>query len=66
MIEKKNLTGIHYFMTNEKYDAIWSETVNDTTIMKAFPHYLIVDNVGHVINNNAPQIIMLRDQVTKH
>lgn len=55
MIEKKNLTGTHYFMTNEKYDAIWSETVNDTTIMKAFPHYLIVDNVGHVINNNAPR-----------
>ena len=55
MIEKKNLTGIHYFMTNEKYDVIWRETVNDTTIMQAFPHYLIVDNVGHVIKNNAPR-----------
>jgi hypothetical protein len=55
MIEKKNLTGSHYFMTNEKFDAIWKEAVKDTTIMKAFPHYLIVNRDGIVVNNNAPR-----------
>lgn len=55
MIEKKNLTGDHYFMTYEKYDRLWDETVNDTTIMKAFPHYLIVGRDGKIINNNAPR-----------
>lgn len=55
MIEKKNLSGIHYFMTNEKYYRLWNETVNDTTIMQAFPHYLIVDRNGIIIDNNAPR-----------
>lgn len=55
MIEKKTLLGDHYFMTNEKYDKLWGETVNDTTIMQAFPHYLIVDRSGKIINNNAPR-----------
>ena len=55
MIEKKNLSGEHYFMTNEKYYKFWDETVNDTTIMRAFPHYLIVDRHGIIINNNAPR-----------
>ena len=55
MIEKKNLSGDHYFMTNEKYDILWDETVNDTTLMQAFPHYLIVDRNGIIINNNAPR-----------
>ena len=55
MIEKKNLSGDHYFMTNEKYQKLWDETVNDTTLMQAFPHYLIVDRNGIIINNNAPR-----------
>lgn len=55
MIEKKNLSGEHYFMTNEKYYKFWNETVNDTTVMQAFPHYLIVDRNGITINNNAPR-----------
>lgn len=55
MIEKKGLTGYHYFMTDEKFDRLWSETVNDTTIWKAFPHYLIVARDGRIINNNAPR-----------
>lgn len=55
MIEKKKLSGDHYFMSNEKYDELWNETVNDTTIIQAFPHYLIVDRNGRIINNNAPR-----------
>lgn len=55
MIEKKGLAGHHYFMTHEKFHKLWNETVNDTTIMQAFPHYLIVDRSGKVINNNAPR-----------
>ncbi len=42
-------------MTNEKYYKLWDETVNDTTVMHAFPHYLIVDRNGIIINNNAPR-----------
>lgn len=55
MIEKKNLSGYHYFMANEKYYKLWDETVNDTTIMPAFPHYLIVGRNAAIINNNAPR-----------
>lgn len=55
MIEGKDLSGNHYFMTNEKYDKLWSETVTDTTITQAFPHYLIVDRNGRIITNNAPR-----------
>jgi thiol-disulfide isomerase/thioredoxin len=54
-IEKRNLSGHHYFMTKGKYDKLWSETINDTSIMQAFPHYLIVDRNGRIINNNAPR-----------
>jgi len=55
MIEKKNLSGYHYFMSNQQYDALWLETVNDSTILQAFPHNLIVDRSGRIINNNAPK-----------
>lgn len=55
MIEKKNLLGHHYFMTNDKFHRLWDETVHDTTIWKAFPHYLIVARDGKIINNNAPR-----------
>ena len=55
MIERKHLTGDHYFLTNAKYDKIWFETVKDTTIMRAFPHYLIVNREGKIINNDAPR-----------
>lgn len=55
MIEKMNLEGHHYFMTNEKYYKLWDETVNDTSVMQAFPHYLIVDRNGIIMNSNAPR-----------
>jgi thiol-disulfide isomerase/thioredoxin len=55
MIEKKNLTGNHYFMSNDLFETLWRESVNDTSIRKGFPHYLIVDRNGRVINNNAPR-----------
>jgi thiol-disulfide isomerase/thioredoxin len=55
MIEKKNLTGTHYFMSSEKFEQLWMETVKDTSIMQAFPHHLIVDRDGSIINNNAPR-----------
>ena len=54
MIESKNLSGFHYFMTNEKYYRFWDESVGDTTILQAFPHYLIIDRAGNIANNNAP------------
>lgn len=55
MIEKKNLYGSHFFMTDEFYDIIWDETVNDSSVLKAFPHYLIVDRDGNILNNHAPR-----------
>lgn len=55
MIEGKDLQGYHYFMSREMYDKIWEETVNDDSIFKAFPHYLIVDRSGKVINRQAPR-----------
>lgn len=55
MIEKKNLYGSHYFMTHAFYDILWDETVSDSSIPKAFPHYLIVGRDGKVLNNHAPR-----------
>lgn len=55
MIEKKNLLGIHYFMSDEQFHLFWKETVRDTTLIKAFPHYLIVDKKGTILHNNAPR-----------
>jgi thiol-disulfide isomerase/thioredoxin len=55
MIEEKQLTGLHYFMTNEVYDKIWEETVKNDSIPKAFPHYLIVDRKGNIVNDNSPR-----------
>jgi len=55
MVEKKNLSGDHFFMTNEMCSQLWSETVSDTLITKSFPHYLIVGRDGKIINNNAPR-----------
>jgi hypothetical protein len=55
MIEKKNLRGDHYFMLNEMFNNLWDETVNDTTVLKAFPHYLIVGRDGRIVSNNAPR-----------
>jgi thiol-disulfide isomerase/thioredoxin len=54
-IEQLNLEGYHYFMSNEKFDAFWEETVQDSTKMKAFPHYLIVGANGRIADNDAPR-----------
>lgn len=55
MIENKGLTGYHYFMTNDMAVKIWDETVQDDSIQRAFPHYLIVDRNGKIANNNSPR-----------
>jgi thiol-disulfide isomerase/thioredoxin len=55
MIEKKEIAGNHHFMTDEKFIRFWNETVIDTTILKAFPHYLIIDREGRIKNHNAPR-----------
>lgn len=55
VIEKKDLKGYHFFMSDELYYKIWDEAVNDTTILQAFPHYLIVNRSGEIINKNAPR-----------
>ena len=55
MIDKKNLSGFHYFMTYKKFDTSWNESVNDNTIIQAFPHYLIIDRNGKILDNNAPR-----------
>lgn len=55
VIEKKNLTGYHFFMSNEQYDKFWEESVRDKTVEKVFPHYLIIDREGVVAHQNAPR-----------
>lgn len=55
VIEKKNLTGYHFFMSNEQYDKFWEESVKDETVEKAFPHYLIIDRDGAVVHQHAPR-----------
>gem|GEM_PF-3911845 len=55
MIEKKDLKGYHFFMSDELYYQIWDEEVNDTTLLRAVPHYLIVNRSGKIINKNAPR-----------
>jgi len=55
MIEKKNLTGYHYFLRDKYFDAIWNTAVNDPAIPPQFPQYLIINARGEVINNNAPR-----------
>ena len=42
-------------MTYKKFDTSWNESVNDTTIIQAFPHYLIIDRNGKILDNNAPR-----------
>lgn len=54
MIFDKQLKGVHFFMKNEFFEKIWLETVNDPHVFKAFPHYLLVNKEGKVVNNNAP------------
>ncbi|MFY7652762.1 MAG: TlpA family protein disulfide reductase [Chitinophagaceae bacterium] len=55
MIFDKQLKGVHFFMKNEFFEKIWLETVNDPHVFKAFPHYLLVNKEGKVVNNNAPR-----------
>lgn len=55
MIENKELSGYHFFMTNEMSEKIWNETVHDDSIMYSFPHYLIIGKDGEVVNNNSPR-----------
>jgi thiol-disulfide isomerase/thioredoxin len=56
MILDKQLSGYHYFITDQQFDAFWNEAVQDTTILRAFPHYLIVDKEGKIVDNNAPRV----------
>ncbi|MFY8004448.1 MAG: TlpA family protein disulfide reductase, partial [Chitinophagaceae bacterium] len=55
IIFEKQLKGVHFFMSNEFFEKIWIETVNDPHVYKAFPHYLLVNKLGKVVNNNAPK-----------
>lgn len=54
MVLDKNITGYHYFITNEQFHRFWDETVKNTTINKRFPHHLIIDRQGKIVLDNAP------------
>ncbi len=54
MIAAKNLTGVHYFMRNDQYFSIWQETVKDSTVIRGFPHFLIVNRQGTIVDDDAP------------
>ncbi|UJH67541.1 TlpA family protein disulfide reductase [Allomuricauda sp. SCSIO 65647] len=54
MIANKNLTGAHYFMSIDQYRSIWEETVKDPTVTPGFPHFLIVNREGTIIDDDAP------------
>lgn len=54
VIEMRNLTGYHFFMSNEQYDKFWEESVKDKTVEKVFPHYLIIDRDGVIVHQDAP------------
>lgn len=55
MIEKKNLTGYHYFITRDFFNKMWREVVKDPTIPPQFPQYFIVNATGEVVDFNAPR-----------
>ena len=55
MVEKKNLTGYHYFITREFFNKMWTEVVKDTSIPPRFPQYFIVNAKGEVIDFDAPR-----------
>lgn len=54
MIADKNLTGVHYFMGIDQYQNIWKETVKDSSVTQGFPHFLIVDRKGTIVDDDAP------------
>jgi len=55
MVEKKNLTGYHYFITREFFQEMWTEVVKDKTIPPQFPQYFIINPQGEVVDFNAPR-----------
>lgn len=55
MVEKKNLTGYHYFITREFFQEMWTEVVKDSTLPPQFPQYFIVNPQGEVVDYNAPR-----------
>jgi thiol-disulfide isomerase/thioredoxin len=65
MIQEKHINGYHFFLSNEKYYKFWNETVQDTSILMAFPHHLIVDRRGKIIDNDAagPDNKLLKTQL---
>jgi thiol-disulfide isomerase/thioredoxin len=54
MVLSKNITGYHYFISDAQFDSFWEETVQDTSINKAFPHHLVINQKGKVVHHNAP------------
>jgi thiol-disulfide isomerase/thioredoxin len=55
MIEKKNITGYHYFITRNFLGEMWREVVKDPAIPPQFPQYFIVNATGDVVDFNAPR-----------
>ncbi len=55
MVQKKNLTGYHYFITREFFSEMWHEVVKDNAIPPQFPQYFIVNAKGDVVDFNAPR-----------
>lgn len=53
MVLDKNISGYHYFISDEQFDKFWDETVRDA-VQKRFPHHLIISKQGKLVNNNAP------------
>lgn len=55
MVEKKEVTGYHYFITREFFNQMWTEVVKDTSIPPRFPQYFIVSPTGDVLDSDAPR-----------
>lgn len=53
MTEEQQLSGYHFFMTDELPEREWDEVLRGDSVQKAFPHYLIVDK-GSRIAEDAP------------
>lgn len=54
MVEDKELSGYHYFIEKETFRDYWEETVTIDSIPPRFPHHLIVNKQGEIIDDHAP------------
>lgn len=54
MVAEKRVTGYHYFISNAQFYAFWQEAVTDKTIPPQFPHHLLVNRQGQIVDGNAP------------